>query len=374
MEDRKELEIGREAIAMVRRMQRGTATVEDILRCATSNGRNGVGTQWGLEDSEYGANWADNGAEDYAFVNDDTIVKAWIEETLDDGWDASDDEIWEEFGDNLGEIQVILVGDTDAPYVSPGWDASIGQGQKLRLTEVRYNAGWGWKRLPANGRVVTSAHVVLDRNDFLAQSATVNGITIEFSSYGDAVPGGYNGGWVAYVDGKRAGYLDYQTERGSDDVLIAMIEVDPQWRGKGISDALLARLKAEFPKGRIDPGVMTEDGARWWKKVTSAATPEVRVSTSAEDGFVLYTLVASIEGQTAGSLEVEVPDDVDVPATVNVIDTKPQYRRRGVASTLMQTMVEIRDEMWPGREIDMGTFTDDGRAWWSGFGGRGKTA
>ena len=150
-------EIGREALAMVRRMSKGTATVDDIIRCATDNGRHGVGVMWGLESSkDYGPEWADQGAEDYAFVNDDTIVKAWVESYFDNGWNATDDEIWEELNDNLGEIQVILVGKAESGYVTDNWDASIAQGSKIHLSEVRYNAGWGWKTLKANGKTVTA--------------------------------------------------------------------------------------------------------------------------------------------------------------------------------------------------------------------------
>lgn len=256
---------GREGLAIARRMQRGTATVEDILRCAAEDGH--VGSQWGLESSEYGPNWEDQGAEDYAFVNDDTFVKRYVGDLVP--WSASDDEIMAEMeGLSFGEVQVILVGETEAGYVNEGWDADIGYGSKVELTEVRYNAGWGWKRLPARGHRVT-ANVKLDRDDFLASKAWVNGIEIEFSPYGDAVPGGYNGGWVAYVNGKKVGYLDYQTARDYDEVLIAMVEVYPEWRGKGVADALLARLKAEYPGRPIDPGLMTPEGAKWWKRVAA---------------------------------------------------------------------------------------------------------
>jgi hypothetical protein len=95
-----------------------------------------------------------------------------------------------------------------------------------------------------------------------------SGLTASVRSYGDAVPGGYNGGFAAFdpKTGTRMGHLDYQSG-GDQPVLIAMNEVAPAYRGKGVSDALLARLTAEFPGQQISPGMMTESGFRWWERV-----------------------------------------------------------------------------------------------------------
>ena len=106
-----------------------------------------------------------------------------------------------------------------------------------------------------------------------------SGRAVTLSSYGDAVPGGYNGGWVGYdkATGAKLGYLDYQSSQDKDDaVLIAMNETDPQYRGEGLSDALLMRLVAEFPGRNISPGMQTEDGARWWNRVKDSVPHEGR--------------------------------------------------------------------------------------------------
>lgn len=87
-------------------------------------------------------------------------------------------------------------------------------------------------------------------------------------SGGDAVPGGYNGYFIAYAsDGRPAGYLDYQSASGDDQVLIAMVEVRPAHRCQGLATLLLARLREEFPERTVRAGYQTADGAAWWLAV-----------------------------------------------------------------------------------------------------------
>lgn len=101
-----------------------------------------------------------------------------------------------------------------------------------------------------------------------------SGMKVDLSPYGDAVPGGYNGGWAMYENatGKKMGFLDYQS--GGDTVTIGLIEVSSAFRGSGASDALLSRLIAEFPGKRIDPGLLTDDGFKWWRRVSKIAQVE----------------------------------------------------------------------------------------------------
>jgi|SRR6266498_2313165 len=93
-------------------------------------------------------------------------------------------------------------------------------------------------------------------------------------SGGDAVPGGYNGYFIAYAsDGTLAGYLDYQSATGDDEVLIAMVEVQPAHRRKGLATLLLARLRGEFPHRTVNPGYQTAAGAAWWQAVSRRRQP-----------------------------------------------------------------------------------------------------
>jgi len=109
-----------------------------------------------------------------------------------------------------------------------------------------------------NGYVEPASHVSLK-----------SGLRADIQSYGDAVPGGYNGGFVAFDadTGAKMGWIDYQSASGDPVILIAMNEVLRDYWGKGVSDALLARLMAEFPGRPISPGLMTTSGSKWWDRV-----------------------------------------------------------------------------------------------------------
>ena len=146
--------IGRKALALYRGLASKSATVEDILSVAASDGH--VGSQWALEDEPDFAGWSDpNGtAYDYAWTDETELVKNWVIGNCGPG--PSDEIIWDELEDNLGAIMVVLVGKTAAPYQNDYWDADIGIGAKVALDEVRYNAGWGWQTLHAGGRTVTA--------------------------------------------------------------------------------------------------------------------------------------------------------------------------------------------------------------------------
>ena len=93
-------------------------------------------------------------------------------------------------------------------------------------------------------------------------------LAIEFSSGGDAVPGGYNGYFVAYgPDGEKLGYLDYQSSplytnsSGRPAVLLAMVEVEPRWRRQGVATQMIERLLEDFPDHSLSWGYMTPGGA-----------------------------------------------------------------------------------------------------------------
>lgn len=97
----------------------------------------------------------------------------------------------------------------------------------------------------------------------------VSGLELHLHSWGDAVGGGYNGGFAARsIDDELVGRIEYNSAAGS--VLIAMIEVEPAFRRSGASDALLMRLLAEFPDAEFSAGLLTASGARWWRRVRHA--------------------------------------------------------------------------------------------------------
>jgi len=112
--------------------------------------------------------------------------------------------------------------------------------------------------------------VPLAISGFDLRSFTVNGENYSISTGGDAVGGGqYNGYLVAYDSGgRKAGYIDYM--QLGDEVQIAMIEVEPEFRRKGIATGLLGALKVHTGSEKIDSGMLTDDGGKWWNSVNSS--------------------------------------------------------------------------------------------------------
>ena len=97
-----------------------------------------------------------------------------------------------------------------------------------------------------------------------------DGREVRVESFGDAVPGGYNGGFrmTDAETGQRMGYIDYQTSsRDPGSIGIGMVQVEPEFRRSALADVLYARLRTEFPDVRIDPGMLTDDGSRWWNRL-----------------------------------------------------------------------------------------------------------
>ena len=74
-----------------------------------------------------------------------------------------------------------------------------------------------------------------------------------------------NGTIIAIEDDRVIGYLDWQEYGGITS--IAMIEVDKDHRRQGVGTALVKRLYENHP-GRIQWGMMTEDGAKLRKHVS----------------------------------------------------------------------------------------------------------
>lgn len=106
-------------------------------------------------------------------------------------------------------------------------------------------------------------------------SFEIDGVKYSVSTGGDAVGrSGYNGYLVAYApDGQRAGYLDYNSDTSAKTATVAMIEVEPQFRNKGIAEALLDSYLVANPNYELSAGYTTEDGAKWWRSVTGGDGP-----------------------------------------------------------------------------------------------------
>jgi len=119
-----------------------------------------------------------------------------------------------------------------------------------------------------HGNWARGARVALGSFGEVRNVTTTKGETFDAQEGGDAVPGGYNG-YISLHDGagKKIAYIDYQTLTGEaaarygDDVLVAMVSVEPEFRRKGVGAALLEALQAKFPGRELDLGYLTAEGA-----------------------------------------------------------------------------------------------------------------
>lgn len=130
-----------------------------------------------------------------------------------------------------------------------------------------------WPRLPPHP--TTGFELPLD------DITLPDGRQIRIVSSGDSPGRGmYNGRYAMYdaETGDYMGHIDYQMAQGRP-TLIAMIEVDPAYRGDGIATVLAARLFAESPQGLV-AGLVTDDGAKWWDRVKGVLGPKTAQSSA----------------------------------------------------------------------------------------------
>jgi len=97
-----------------------------------------------------------------------------------------------------------------------------------------------------------------------------SGREVEIRSVGgDSIDGDYLSSYAMYdaASGDRMGYLDYTSSSRDGELFIRMVEADPGFHGEQVGDVLLARTIADNPDLKVNPGVLTEDGAKWWERV-----------------------------------------------------------------------------------------------------------
>lgn len=104
----------------------------------------------------------------------------------------------------------------------------------------------------------------------------------------DTVPGGMKAHVYALdSNGNKVGYLDAQvvTDKRWDDgkVKIDYVEIPEQHRRKGVATKLVEETKTLFPGREVDPGYLTDLGAKWWptiKKGTPMLSEALRETIS----------------------------------------------------------------------------------------------
>jgi ribosomal protein S18 acetylase RimI-like enzyme len=100
-----------------------------------------------------------------------------------------------------------------------------------------------------------------------------------------------------------------------------------------------------------------------WTKVASACTfTETEIDTGGSKWPVKMTLHAHVGGTEVGTLRVLL-SKTRRKAYVDLLEVKPDYRRQGHATALMDEFVR----RYPDTRIDHGDRTDDGKAWWKAY-------
>jgi len=163
-----------------------------------------------------------------------------------------------------GYVQVISIGGTITSTSQPLSKSSVAKhGQHDQSTHGHRGAKFSVSRYGKNNEYAT------------VDSFDIDGVTYSVSSGGDS-PGGsqYNGYYVAYApDGKKAGYLDYQSDSETKTSVVAMVETESGFQRKGVAEALLDSFLIENPEYEISPGYTTDEGAKWWRSITGGDGP-----------------------------------------------------------------------------------------------------
>lgn len=75
----------------------------------------------------------------------------------------------------------------------------------------------------------------------------------------------------AYIDGKLVGWIDYVDFQGNPS--ISMIEIEPQYRRRGVARGLIYKLQNMYPDREIDWGMTTDEGGMLYNSLKFKEIP-----------------------------------------------------------------------------------------------------
>lgn len=203
---------------------------------------------------------------------------------------------------------------------------------------------------------------------------------LTFEHGGDASGGRYHG-WVAAYneEGRKVGYLDWATDNDEDPetggrLWVKMVEVDPEYRGRGVADAMLDFVVErqytmwDYPVPVLWSDYLTPEGSAWWKKVVERypnaepgavdrlARVAVRIDVAESPIEIPYLQVRAYDGdQQVGLLDGPVFNNV---LRIDQIFVEEEYRRQGIATQMLDA---IREEYDIVDVLDNDNVTQDGR-------------
>lgn len=190
---------------------------------------------------------------------------------------------------------------------------------------------------------------------------------LKFETGGDAVPGGYNGYIVARdAAGKRVGRLNYDTGGGpqfnmfgeridsgpSNEALISMVEVPPEYRRQGIGSAMLQHLRDEvLPGHEIVPGYTTPEGEAWWQSVGAPGVPKGQIAATLRPAPVVPLRQRPVEWNVP---EQQIPYEA-VPAE-DFVAAKRRAEMQGTLSGSITDSKVVDGEVL--HQVDLPAWTD----------------
>lgn len=144
--------------------------------------------------------------------------------------------------------------------------ATVAQLREKRVGPEGYVHGWIKVGAGDTPKVKTKTDVDIDENgsvtakhgDYEIHAAETTGWSTQQSSHRIS---------ATDKDGNEVGHLEYSRADGWDgkkEIHIDHIGVDPAHRGKGLPTAMWKVARVTHPGEAVDPGMLTDEGAKWW--------------------------------------------------------------------------------------------------------------
>jgi len=173
--------------------------------------------------------------------------------------------------------------------------------------------------------------------------------------------------------GRLSGFLNWNSQGE-----VGSVQVHPDYRRHGLASALWEHAKMAEPNLHHST-TLSNDGAAWAEKTAGAEGANyanIRFQKEDGDSHNEYSLFAvHPDHGDVGYLRYSDGGDPAAQVQVHMMRVRPQHRRRGVGSALMDEL----QRRYPGASIDHGDRTANGDDWWAGYSDgktvrRGRTA
>lgn len=348
--------------AVGKKIVAGTVTAADIIKAAEPLGI----WWWTMGD---GTTIEDPMTYAEGMGDQNYTLKGQYEEDPDDTW-------WE-----YSEVNVVIVAKRPMRNGNEPWDpekhnpdyglmgnSHLEPGEHLEVVEVMYDAGWGWKALPAQGIRTTAG----------AKGDLPEGMTIEVDHnavcYGDTNQPAVR--FTAHVPGdpRPIGSITISGDRriaSNDDQtpgVISYAQTRWDYQRRGVATALLEYARKRYPSLVHSP-VLTDDGRAWRQTVAGkegdlpqGLTVKEFTGDTLPDPFrdrpksdFERVVLAYVGGYPIGLLTWWTPE---WSSEITWVEVWGHYKRRGVANAMLEYAKTLDPQIKHSPVL-----TDEGRAW-----------